>query len=193
MIPAIDTTHPQTLCSPRILTTCQMVLDITRPTPGPPAMDFRLPHIPQCCQATVIILKHIPACITLTTWVTPMFLLLLHPRTTWDYPPCQHSDRAPPSLPPHTPPPHPRSMVGAAEAGVRGRRPGTPSTKLWHLYIHPQIIPIVATVQIPPPQYLHHPQDHQVSGRDHPPRLLPRPTLKGETPSILCKVVWKSV
>lgn len=25
-------------------------------------------------------------------------------------------------------------------------------------YIHPQIIPIVATVQIPPPQYLHHPQ-----------------------------------
>lgn len=65
--------------------------------------------------------------------VTPMFLLLLHPRTTWDYPPCQHSDRAPPSLPPHTPPPHPRSTVGAAEAGVRGRRPGTPSTKLWHL------------------------------------------------------------
>lgn len=26
MIPAIDTTHPQTLCSPRILTTCQVSL-----------------------------------------------------------------------------------------------------------------------------------------------------------------------
>lgn len=182
----IDTTRHPTQCSPRTLITCQMGLVTTPLTRGQPPTDFLpLPHIPQCCQATVITLKHIPTCITPTTWVTPPFPP--HSRITWVYHPCQHSGQAPPSRPPHTPHPHQPSTAAAP----RGPRQGTPSTKLSHLYIRQQIIQIVAMVQIPPHLFHLRPQDHQVSGRGLLHNLLPRPTLKGGTPSILCKVVWR--